>query len=142
MTYLAIDPGKATGWCKFDDEGEIVWMGTVDFDNIYEWLKSFEVDPPKIIVIEEYRLNKGPQFKHIEHSNSKIETVQVIGMVKQWAKTVGAEVIEQARDKRIVGYKYWGEKSLPKSNRLNHAYDATAHGIYYLQRNKIREAKV
>jgi hypothetical protein len=137
--YLSIDPGATTGWCMFDNVGGINWMNSIKHDLVIEWLETLQ--GVELVIIEEFMLNP-PGFRNQVPKHDKMITVQVIGYVKSWAKRNKVKVVEQQRDKRMVGYKYWGQKPLPKSDPLNHAYDATAHGIYYLQRKGIREPQL
>lgn len=141
MPYLAVDPGAHTGWCIFNDDGGIGWFETIHHDKIVDWLETLPGDQFKKVIIEEFMLNP-PGFRNQVPKHDKMITVQVIGYVKSWAKRNKVEIIEQARNVRQVGYMYWGVKPLPKSDKLNHAYDAIAHGIYYLQRRGIREPKL
>lgn len=141
MVYLAIDPGAHTGWCLFDDEGGINWLETIHHSKVVEWLETLPAEQFKLVIYEEFKLNP-PGFRNQVPKHDKMITVQVIGYLKSWAQRNNIKIIEQARNVRSVGYMYWGVKPLPKSDSMNHAYDAAAHGIYYLQRNKIRPVKL
>jgi hypothetical protein len=135
--YVAFDPGLRTGLAVANDNG-IQAYHTVHFndmeDSLLSWLKYWG-EYPATVIFEDYRLNPVTA-KHVEKIHSKMETVQVIGMIKMWCKTNNIECVEQERNRKLVGYKYWGKKSLSKSNPTNHAYDAAAHLMFWMVQTK------
>lgn len=134
MVYIAIDPGISTGIAIFGDDGELNWFQTEKYENIYKWLETLDAQIITDIIMEDYRLNPPNWEKH-EAIHSKMETTKVMGKIELWCEQNDIKLHEQARQFKSVGYKYWGKEPLPKSNPLNHAWDAVAHGMYWLVRN-------
>ena len=55
--YLAIDPGKTTGYAMFDDNGVVTFMGKITgedkfLDQLEELVSSRMI---QVIILEEYR---------------------------------------------------------------------------------------
>lgn len=126
--YLSIDPGETSGWATFDEEGTFkAWGQIKGTPELEDWLA--ELEPPKVVIIEEFRLYKS---KALQQSGSKLETVQVIGSVKNQARRWKATIVEQRADVRGIAELYSGvsEKSVPHSK--SHKISAMNHGTYYL----------
>lgn len=142
--YAGIDPGLTTGLAVANEEGEFQGFVSVHFDKIQDSLINWDtywLQKPEVVIVEDYRLNPYTA-KRVEATHSRIETVQVIGMVKIWCTSHDIECVIQDRDKKGVGYRYWGKKPLPKSNPMNHPYDAAAHLMFYMVNKKLIKVKL
>jgi hypothetical protein len=134
-TYLAIDPGKQTGYAWFKDDGNVDFTGKVkEYDAAFDWLKSIDFSKLKAVIVEDFRLYS---WKSQEQSWSRLETVKLIGAIEVFAKLGGAPVVLQGANIKSIGYMYAGLK-VPKNHDMSHETDAFVHGVYYLQRNGIR----
>lgn len=138
ITYLAVDPGETSGWATFDENGEVISLGQVKgFDEFGDFLDTFDTQPPKVVIVEAYRVRE--QNKNF---GSKVPTIQVIGMLRRKTKKVwNAEFVEQESHIKTVGYMWAGLK--PESNHAkSHKFDAFVHGVWYLQKNGIRQSRL
>lgn len=131
IKYLAIDPGITSGTCGYDDRMRLQFMFNVKMDDMAFFLDSF--DNVKLCVYENFMLYPD---KSKEQFYSKMETSQVIGQIKSWAKLKGVELVEQPARIKPTGYNWIGKKPLPKSNKMNHGWDAHVHFMYWGIRNK------
>lgn len=131
--FLAIDPGETTGWATFDQHGNLLDLGQIKgFELFSDWL-DYEIEKPSLIIYEEWVTNPN-----VPQGGSKQETSQVIGAIRAYARRNGIVVVAQRTSAKPVGYAFAGIKPLPKSRHSeSHQYDAFAHGIYYLVKNKI-----
>lgn len=145
LHYLALDPGeKRQGWAKFNEEGTTIGFGKItgDLDNFMDWLEGLD-PPPKVIIYENYRVNPT-----IKHGFSKVPTVQLIGMIKRFAKKAKIEIHEQNNGVLPIGLRYAGffdryyHANGKKKKHVDDEHAALAHGIYYLVKNKIREHRL
>lgn len=144
MRYLAIDPGeKRTGWASFDEEGTETGMGTITGgpDGFMDWIEGL-TDPPKEIIFEGYAVNPT-----INHGFSKVITVQLIGMIKRYAKNRNIPCHEQRNTVLPIGLRYIGMYGVynPPGKPKKHVDDqvsALAHGVYFLQTKGIRKSRV
>lgn len=131
--FLFIDPGETTGWATFTQDGLMLSLGQVaGLDAFTDWL---EIQDPALIVFEDYLVNPN-----IPHGGSRVETIQVIGAIKSFAKRRSICAVPQAPHIKRIGYAWCGLKALPKSRHsISHQYDAMAHGVYYLVKERIRK---
>lgn len=144
MRYLAIDPGeKRTGWASFNEAGEETGLGTIlgGPDGFMDWIEGLP-DPPQEIIFEGYAVNPT-----INHGFSKVVTVQLIGMIKRYAKQRKIPIHEQRNTVLSIGLRYIGMYAVynPPGKSKKHVDDqisALAHGVYYLQKNGIRKSRV
>jgi len=136
--YAAFDPGNTTGWATFDVHGKIMDHGQIT-DGV-EGVTSFIMElefTPRVVIIESYMVR--PDDHSIKANvGSKMETVQVIGVLRGWAYAKKAEVVmQQPQVKKIAelqaGFKVKG------AHKDSHWQDAVLHGVYYL--NKIGKRK-
>lgn len=126
VKYLAIDPGKANGVCGYDARYYLVFMLTIAADDMVLFMKQFEkVDK---CIMEGYKLYPNKMHEQIY---SDMETPRVIGRVESWSTIRNVELIMQPATVKETGYKWLGEKPLPKSNKRNHQMDAHVHFTYW-----------
>ena len=134
--YLAIDPGKTTGYAYFDEEGKLLMSGKVTGEDTF--LDQLELLVPniKVIIMEAYRNRPG---KANVHNNwSKNETSQHIGAIKRIARKAGIEVVEQEPSPCLaIGLKFIGMGEKYAGKHVPDDISAQAHGTYYLRQKKI-----
>lgn len=126
VTYLAIDPGKSNGICAYDAKFYLVFMLTIQADDMTMFLDQF--DKIEKCVMENYLVY--PQ-KATDHVYSSLETPRVIGRIESWAERKKITLITQPASIKPTAYKWIGKKPLPKSNPRNHEMDAHAHFMYW-----------
>lgn len=126
--YVAIDPGLTTGYALYDEAGRMLDMGSFKGtpENVIEFFGRIpNID---VAIVEEYKIYPHKMHQHV---GSKVETIQVIGMVKTCAANIGADVVEQQSSVKPIGYNYLGKKP-PSNKKRSHMWDAHAHGTFYL----------
>lgn len=131
IAYLAIDPGETNGIAAYDENGVLLWCRPIKHADLTDFLLDIEklFAPLQLIIVENYLVypNKAKQ-----HVYSKLTTVRMLGEIDGFAKARGIKVQKQNATIKNVGYKWMGRKPLPKSDPMNHAFDAHAHGLYWL----------
>ena len=131
VQYLGIDPGKANGVCGYNAKFYLQFMFTIKSDDMVKFLAAFK--KVKKCIMENYKLFPN---KAKDQYYSDMETPRVIGRVEAWAETNGVELITQPPTIKSTGYKWIGQKPLPKSNPWNHPMDAHVHLMYWAIKNK------
>jgi hypothetical protein len=127
--YLALDPGKATGWATFDANGDGTGFGTVQGqEGLYELLDEKN---PKVLIVEDFEL--FPWRAKDLPFDSLIAVLQ-IGAIDHWAWQHNVPVHKQKPMIKATGY-MWAGIVKPKVKAMTHQTDAFAHGVYWLQRN-------
>jgi hypothetical protein len=140
MTYLFVDPGESTGWCKFDDSGKVISIGTTrSFAELCNWI-SVELTPETAkelqrCVVEEFMLFP---WKSQAQLWSEFETVQVIGAIRAQCNLLRIPWEKAPSRNKNMGFMYMGTTEPPHSNPANHQIVAMAHGVFWLQRAGIR----
>ena len=134
---MAFDPGKDTGVCLFQD-GHVVDMDILRGIGALQDFLINSTKKPDLIVIEEFALRKT---KALQQSGSHMETSQVIGMIKLWARQNNIPVVTQPANALPMGL-MWGKLKMPKNHRNSHWISARAHGIYYMVANGMMEPLV
>jgi hypothetical protein len=130
--YLALDPGKATGYAVFNEEGEDDDFDTLD---IFETRTLIKTQRWKAVICEDWKL-RPEAAKFMVWSD--MPTSKLIGYVEGYCDGLNIPFILQQPAIKPTAYKLAGRKPLPKSNPLNHAMDAYVHGRYYLAKRGIR----
>ena len=129
VEYLSSDPGKANGVCGYDAKYYLVFMLTIQADDMVMFLEQFK--KVKKFIVEDYLLYPN---KAKDQTYSDMETPRVIGRIESWAERHKVEVIKQGAHIKSTGYAWIGEKPLPKSNKKNHELDAHVHFMYWAVR--------
>jgi hypothetical protein len=124
--YLAIDPGKANGVCGYDEKYYTKFMVTVQSVDMVRFLTLFK--RIELCVTEGYKLYPN---KTREQIYSDMETPRVIGRIESWAEQNKVKLEMQPASIKPTGYKWIGQKPLPKSNPLNHQLDAHVHFMHW-----------
>ena len=137
---MSFDPGTATGWATFDEEGQVISKGICrGHEELMEFLMSIpDNELPKVVIYEDYTLF---QSKAMQQSGSDMPASQAIGIIKMFGKRCRAEMIKQAANILGIAQKLAGV-SLPKNHDHSHDISAYVHGVYYLIKNNIREVTV
>lgn len=134
--YVAVDPGKTTGYALFNAKGHVTENAKIFGDDAF--LDKFEeiaaTGDYKVLIIEAYRSRPGAI-----NSWSKNETSQIIGAVKRIARKSGMKIIEQEPNPGLViGLKFLGVSHLyPKGKHVPDDISALAHGTYYLRQIRV-----
>ena len=133
---LALDPGKASGWATFSNDGQFISMGqTSTIDDFITWLDNF-VGDVTTVVVEDYVLYKQ---RALSQSGSKMPAPQIIGAILLFAKQKGANVVKQPAGILNIAQKLSGVP-LPVDHSISHQFSAYNHGYYWLVKNGIRKA--
>lgn len=136
-SYISIDPGVSTGWVTWDDKGTMLAQGTSrsveEFDTFLHTLPSIPV-----VIVEEFRLFKN---KALQQSGSRMETSQVIGIIRSWARRNKAEVIEQQAQILSIA-QLWSGMKMPSNHSVSHWVSAYNHGFYYLVKKGVRKLEL
>lgn len=134
MHYLAIDPGKTTGWAAFDEHGECQGMGKIQgVDKFLDWLEEQEF---KELILEVYRNRPG-----WINSWSEGPTQQHIGAItriqrKKKAKLHKREAANLPIACKIAGVPY------SRDRHLDDQMSAFAHGVHFLVERNIRKHRM
>lgn len=131
--YLALDPGKTTGYAVFNWSGDSIDMGEV-FSQ--EELRTLLNDvKPTTIICEDWKTRAD-----IRLGGDPLETIRIIGRVEEWAFTNNCIFVLQPNTIKPIAYKMAG-MSKTKTKSLSHRLDAYVHGVYWLERHDIRYAQ-
>lgn len=135
-TYLAFDPGETTGAAVFDQNGEVMRLAQLKFDELVEFLENYADAPIIVVVCEQFKL-----FKHKAKSfaGSRMETSQAEGVIRGFASRLGAEFVLQAPDRKPIAQR-WTQIFPPSDHALSHQVDAFNHGAYYLINKGVRKS--
>jgi hypothetical protein len=139
MTYLAIDPGKTTGWARFDSEGKLTAFGKIKGeDKFLDWLE--EENGIEVAVIEQYRNRPGTQI----NTWSTGPTQQHIGAIRRVCRKRGWTVHFQEPSPCLdIGLRFLGLRDTYKGRDWQkHVPDdvaALAHGTYFLRKAGIQK---
>lgn len=138
--YVAFDPGDTTGWAAFDEIGSLVVMGQFGLDAQTQVLTELISNTPnlKAVICEDYR-NHGFAGARAQKRWSRNQTSKNIGKIELLTEMRGAVLCLQPNTVKSVGYAWGGLDGPPSNHSISHQYDAYAHGIYWVQRNGIRE---
>jgi hypothetical protein len=139
--FISFDPGKATGWATFDEEGNLTDKGIYrSLDDLKDGLQAVMLmgDQPKVFIIEDFRL-----FSHkaVQQSGSDMPASQAIGSIELAAAVCRAEIVKQGSDILPIGERFAGVK-LPKNHDESHDIAAYVHGFYYLVKKGIKQLTV
>lgn len=138
--YLAIDPGKTTGYAFFDINGKPVKKGQIKgVEDFADWF--MDLDPrPTVIIYEDFILFKN---KALEQTGSNMEASQVIGIIRSMARRWGVELHKQPASVLPIAQK-WAGITIKEmgSHDKTHWVSAYCHGWYWLQKNKVIESRL
>lgn len=118
--YISIDPGVTTGITFWDQKGRPTHYNELDIlslNRLLDHIESIHFDSGeelnlKKIIVEEYRLY---QSRALAQSGSKLETVQVIGMIKRsWYQMFSDfAVVEVRADTKEIAAQ-WSGMPIPR----------------------------
>jgi len=133
MQYLAIDPGKRTGWASFDEEGKSIEFGAIQgYDKFLDWL---ETQHPGLLIVEQYR-NRGG----LTNSFSDMPTSQHIGAIRRIAYKKKIPIIYQEPSPCLaIGLRFLGVYKTYQGKHVPDEISALAHGTYYLRKQGIQK---
>jgi hypothetical protein len=126
--YVAIDPGGTTGYATFTKDGTIMDMEYMELDEVRSRFED-DVWDCLAVICENWRLD--PRLAKV-FAWSEMPTCKLIGWLEGVCYMRNIPFILQQPQIKTNGYKHWGRDPLPKSNPMNHVYDAVVHGREYL----------
>ncbi len=130
--YLAIDPGKTSGWALFASDGYLRAYGQTE--DIYTFLRKIE-PKPHVIIYEDYVINPK-----IRQGGTRPVASIAIGHIEAFAREHEIELVNQYPSIKSIGY-LWAKIQPTKNHSISHQRDAIAHGTYYIINNRIRPLK-
>lgn len=134
--YLGVDPGDTSGFALFETPEKMLDWGNVKYDDFLDWLATLP-DGITVVIVESFQLF---QHKAVQQSGSKMKASQIFGMLKMYAKKIGAEFVEQPPTIKAFAEKQ--TKLVPKGAHINsHRVDAFNHCYYYFIKNKLVEVR-
>lgn len=137
ITYISFDPGKTTGIALWNEKGATLGTFEYSIPRVEKFLQN-EIPPTvKVLIVEEYRLYGSLA---LAQTGSKLETVQVIGMIKLAGSWLKIPVVEQRSDIKINTAKWAGIK-VPKGH-MPDWMAAFLHGYHYLHQKGIIPPRV
>lgn len=112
VKYVSVDPGITTGITFWDAKGNPLHYNEVDIPNFHRVLDALEkYNRLTRMIVEEFRLY---QHLAVQQSGSKLETVQVIGMMKRSNYIMDLlPVVEVRADVKEVASQ-WSGMPIPK----------------------------
>lgn len=135
MFFLAVDPGKSTGWASYTENGTLIDLGKITpEDKFLDWLES---QTPRIVIIETYRNRPG-----FTNSWSTGPTQQMIGAIKRILRKKHVKIVEQEPSPCLaIGCKWAGIPN-KKGQHLDDSMSAHAHGTYYLINSGVKKHRM
>lgn len=140
--YLAIDPGKTTGYAYFDAEGISTATGQATVDEIITQLYHISMAPKEVlselvVIVEDFLLLPHMATRVAANRNSRgMEASQVIGATKFFCRLNGSRLIMQRPEKNTLAKVWTGLDSNVNHSKSNWK-SAFNHGMYYLVTNRI-----
>lgn len=137
--YIAFDPGKATGWCTWDEDGLWLDMGTAwSHAELDDLLINFPMTI-RVVIAEEFILFAKKAKAQI---GSTMPASVAIGKIETYAKLWGAHFIKQPSNIKPIAEKLTGHSTKGKAHEKTHVIDAYNHGSFWLIKNGIQKVKL
>jgi hypothetical protein len=137
--YLALDPGKATGWATWDQDGIWLDMGTVwSHQELDELLSGFPTSI-KVVIYEDFILFPNKAKAQI---GSRMPASVAIGKIETYAHLWGATMYQQPSGIKSIAERLTGKFTKGMAHNRTHVIDAYNHGEYWLIQNKIKQVKL
>ena len=124
---ISVDPGETSGISYWSDKGEFVEKEMLTQEELFDKIEKLE--NVTVIVCEDYRLRQG---KQMVQTGSRFVAVQIIGALKAYAQSVGANFVLQPANVLTVASLHSGIKR-PSNHSRSHDVDAYNHGYYYFE---------
>ena len=129
MRLLALDPGRTVGWAAFDKgaSGERYHSGQVKDDQVWHLLESSKLNLKglDLLIVESFKYRQLPK--------ADLTPVEVIGIVKEWARQFQVDVTWQTPSQAKF---FFTDDRIKKLGLYQpgkpHAMDAMRHLLYYL----------
>jgi len=142
VRLLALDPGATTGWALFVKGAptERYRSGQVSQDKVWRLLETAKIATTEADELDEdgYADLKiiCESFQHRQLPKVDLSPVEVIGVVKEWARQNSVEIVWQTA---AQGKAFWDNNRLAALDLLRkpqttwrHANDAMRHILWYL----------
>lgn len=131
MRVIAFDPGQTTGYAAFDNDNDMIWMGEIERDQVWDFLQQVE-QTTHVMVLERFQSRPKPY--------ADANPVEVIGVIKEFARQHGLPLVWQTPEQ---GKHFFSNDRLKERDvwlpGAPHAQDAARHLLYFLSFNKERE---
>lgn len=142
-SWISFDPGKTTGitvwYQEVEKEPQCIQVGQLNEEELDIFLDELPKNKiPDVFIIEEYRIFGQKKNAHV---GSKVETIQVIGQLKAFARKHKIEIIEQPANILVIA-QLWSGKKMPKDHSNSHWVSAYNHAYYYLHKQGLLKARV
>lgn len=133
--FLAVDPGKRTGFALFDATGAPLKFFKIEgYDEALDWLEGEDCEGVTDLILEVYR-NRG----NLHDSWSDMPTSQHIGAIKRIARKRDWVVHQQEPSPCLnLGLRFLGMASTYKGKHVPDEVSALAHGEYYLRKAGVK----
>jgi len=128
MTIIALDPGRTVGWATFKKPNarDGYKSGQIKWDATWSLLDSALIETHDIHLVVE-------SFKHRQLPKIDYTPVEVIGVVKEWARQNDVNITWQTPSQAKF---FWTDERLKDYTLYRpgkpHANDAMRHLLYYL----------
>lgn len=145
-SWVSFDPGKTTGmtfWIKNKEteEPQCILVNQFNEEELDDFLEDIGGNPlkqPDVMIVEEYRIFGQKKNAHV---GSKVETIQVIGQLKAFARKHKIEIVEQPANILVIA-QLWSGKKMPSDHSKSHWVSAYLHAYYYLHKQGLLKARV
>lgn len=140
--FISIDPGKGRlstiGVTCWNRDPQPVFIENLNKEEFGALLDSLEgkTEGMAEIIYEEYVVNPA-----IPHGGKKVETIQVIGQIKDFARRNKVPCVGQPASILGIAEKWSGVK-MPKKHSTSHRISAFLHGYYRLTQQGILKPRV
>jgi len=135
--YLAIDPGKTTGWATFDEKGTLTEFDEIrGEDDFLDWLEAkVDTECPLVAVIERYRSRPGSI-----NSFSDMPTSRHIGAIERILRKRKVKMVMQDPSPALaMGLRFISMHTMYRGKHVPDKISAVAHGTYYLRKEGIQK---
>lgn len=130
MIMYSWDPGKSTGWCRFE-ENRLHSFGTTQLDDLGIMLQGIQA--AQVFVIESYFV-RPKNAGGFDHNWSSPVALEAIGAIKARGSQIGSTIVMQQPSLKVPGYGF-AKMEYKKGKKNVHYQDALAHGCYWLVKN-------
>lgn len=121
----------------WDSQGKVLAFHHLDEEQLDEFLDLVEAWPtaPQYVIYEEYRV-----YASVNHTGSKVLTIQIIGSIKRTARRLKIRAIEVRADVKKIAAMWSGVK-IPKGH-MPHWMAAFLVGYWHLHKEGVIPARV
>lgn len=137
--YLALDPGKYTGWCLWDSKGVFIDMGTITGEQeLHDFLASLPTSI-EVVIIEDFILFKNKAQAQV---GSRMPAPKAIAQIETFARLWNARIVKQPSSIKSNAEMLTGQTTKGMAHNKTHVIDAFNHGEWYLIKNGIKKLTI